>query len=111
MVPDQISANDFKNNSDFEWASVEIPSNKNTRNKFVYKSIKEYYYAQCEKCGELCECPGRCINCKQSVKKKIDNFFIYLPIEQQIKQTLIEHFDKIQNYLNRPRMDGLTDAD
>lgn len=45
------------------------------------------------------------------VKEKADIFFVYLPIEDQIKQTLIENFDTIVEFLNRSKTDAFTDAD
>lgn len=50
------------------------------------------------------------MKCKHIVEKKSDNFFVYLPVEEQIKKTLIEHFETIIEFLNRPQSDDFADA-
>lgn len=92
--------------NDTPGSSIEIPIEKKTREKFTHKVIDERYYANCGKCGELNECPSQCISCHQHVDKRTDNYFIYLPIEIQIRQTLIENFNEITSFLSQSSDNG-----
>lgn len=64
--------------------SIEIPKFKQTRQKFVHKLMEPRYFAKCEKCGELNDCSSKCSKCNYIVEKKSENFFVYLPVEEQI---------------------------
>lgn len=48
---------------------------------------------------------------KQKQKKTKSNFIVYIPLEQQIKNCLNQHFDAIMNYMNRNRCSDITDFD
>lgn len=89
---------------------IEIPKTRKAQEKFLDKVIKPRYYANCDKCGELNECLTKCTKCSRLVEKKLDKYFTYLPIIDQIKQTLIRYFDVILAFLNRPPTDGFSDT-
>lgn len=90
--------------------SKSVPESKRYFKNNVKKSFEEKIYAKCSKCMEFGEV-GTCKKCNTFVKKGRDNFFIYLPIEPQIKKSLIENFDIINEYLSRPHTEALADCD
>lgn len=80
--------------------SIGVPEDKRFFQNNIKKSFEAKIYVKCAKCNEISEV-GKCGKCGVDNKKGKDNFFIYLPIEQQIKKSLIEHFDVIDEYSNR----------
>lgn len=50
--------------------------------------------------GRLCE------KCGEQIKKRKNNYFIYLPIKQQIQHTLDKHLDAILHLADQERKDG-----
>lgn len=89
--------------------SIDIPKNSRTFKSNIKKSFEAKFYAKCTKCNEFGEI-GICDKCKTPIMKKRDNFFIYLPIETQIKKALLENMDNIIDYLDRQRSDRFTDV-
>lgn len=91
--------------------SIEIPSSRSYIKNNIKKSIEPVFFAKCTKCKEIAEI-GICIKCNATIEKK--SYFIYFPVEMQIKKSLIENFDSIVKYSNRQRSDNsmeLTDTD
>lgn len=92
-------------------ASIEIPNDKRYMNKnteFIYE-IK--FYAKCVKCKELGLCGAQCDKCGIVLKKTETDYFIYIPVGQQIKKTLVDNLMEIKQYINRPRNGKITDID
>lgn len=69
------------------------------------------FYMNCPSCKEVAECPGSCTKCNAILQKQRDNFFVYLPIEPQIINSISENIQQISEYLNRTRCGGYADAD
>lgn len=90
-------------------ASINIPSGRSFLKNCVKKSIEPVFYANCSKCKEIGEI-GICKKCNALIEKK--SYFIYFPVETQIKKSLIENFDSIVKYLHRQRSSTeFTDTD
>lgn len=89
--------------------SINISKSARTFKNNTKKSFEAKFYAKCTKCNELGEI-GVCIKCKTSIKKEREIFFIYLPVEPQIKKSLFDNFDNIIQYLDRQRSDKFTDV-
>lgn len=79
--------------------SINISKSTRTFNANIKKSFEAKFYSTCTKCNEIGEI-GECQKCKTIMKKERDNFFIYFPIEPQIKKTLLENIDNIIQYLD-----------
>lgn len=92
-------------------ATVEIPNSKRFLKANTEKLFEQKYYAKCVFCNELNLCGGPCNKCSRIVSKNRNNYFVYLPIEPQIKKSLIQHFDEINEYLDRPNREFFTDID
>lgn len=92
-------------------ASIEIPHDHEYVRKHTELIFETKFYAKCEKCKELGLCGIACAECGEMLQKTEKEYFIYIPIGQQIKKSLIENFEEIKNYINRPRNDNITDID
>lgn len=89
--------------------SITISKSSRSFKANTKKSFDAKFYAECAKCHEFGEI-GPCNKCKTLITKERENFFIYLPIEPQIKKSLFESFDNILDYLDRQRTDKFTDV-
>lgn len=49
------------------------------------------------------------VECGVIIEKKGDNFFIYIPLAQQLQQSIKMHFDSIQRIRGRPKTDCISD--
>lgn len=92
-------------------ASIEIPYDKRYLKSNTEKLFEPVYYAKCPSCFELNVCNERCNKCNKIVNKNRNNFFVYLPIEPQLKKSLIDNFSDICEHLKRPRSQFFTDID
>lgn len=92
-------------------AVIEIPNDKRYLKKMTERPFEPLYYAKCSFCGETNLCKEMCNNCQKVVPKKRNNFFVYFPIEPQIKRFLINNLEDICEYINRQRSELLTDID
>lgn len=90
---------------------INLPTSVNFLKKSATMRFKREYYLFCDGCNELCDKKNYCVECKIITKKTKSNFLVYIPLEQQIKNTLDQHFDEIINYINRIRCDEITDID
>lgn len=97
--------------NDVPGASITIPKHKRFFENSTEKLFEPKFYTKCSSCNELNECPGQCKKCKRIIQKKENDYFIYLPIEPQMKMHLINHFKDICDYLDRSRNNELTDID
>lgn len=63
----------------------------------------------CKRCDEVIKKGEICSRCGLSAKKNTKNsdFFIYIPLEQQLRQMLNEHFQTIINFICRNKQKGL----
>lgn len=89
---------------------INISSDSRSLKNNINKSFDYKFYAKCSKCNEIGEI-GACKKCATIIRKTRNNFFIYIPIEIQIKKYLVEHFEVIIKYLDRKRSDVLSDVD
>lgn len=70
--------------------------------KYVY--VRYIFSASCK---ILCEEGNACEICKQIPKKTKSNYLVYIPLEQQLKNTLDKYLNEILNYMNEPRVPGV----
>lgn len=91
-------------------ASINISNDSRFLKRNINKSFDYKFYAKCPKCDEIGEI-GVCKKCTTIVQKTRDSFFIYIPIEIQIKKYLVEHFETIIQHLDQKRSDVFADVD
>lgn len=82
-------------------AKIEIPTSKQqlisqANHDFIYER-----YVFCGKCNILCKVDTTCGTCNQKTKKTKDNYFIFIPVKQQVIATLKQFLSEITEYLNR----------
>lgn len=111
QVENKISTNSvhklFPIINDVPGSVILIPKRKQFLKDNIEAIFKPKYFAKCSICDEMNECGSLCTKFKRVVEKKRNNFLIYLPVESQIKKSIIEHFDDIMNHLNRSQNDGI----
>lgn len=81
---------------------------KSIKRRFVY----EMHY-ECEKCNnftgiereESIKIQIECVHCKTPIKKKADNFFIYIPIKQQLEESIQKNWKSINDFKSSTRSD------
>lgn len=76
--------------------------------------LKYEILLNCKRCDEIIKKGHSCARCGLGAKKesKNNNYMIYIPLEQQIQQTLNENFAEIIDYLYRKRQAGtISDTD
>lgn len=87
---------------------LEIPT---TKEQLIREAKVEYEYQRyifCEKCEILVGENSACTSCKKRTKKTKDNYFIHIPLKQQIKFNLKKYLPDILQYLeNQERRDQL----
>lgn len=92
-------------------SQIKLPTDRNVLKKVAVLRYQQKNLVFCEKCNELCNESGRCCACDLNTKKTKTNFFIYIPLEQQIRNTLDNHFDSILEHLDRQRGENISDID
>lgn len=90
---------------------ITLPTNVQALKKAATMRFKREYYLFCDDCNDLCNKENWCGKCKKTTKKTKSNFLVYIPLEQQIKNSLDQHFDDIMDYMNRNRCGEITDFD
>lgn len=92
-------------------ACVSIPKSSQYLKRSIEQLFEPKFYAKCPTCKEINVCPGNCNSCGEFIEKKRNDYFVYFPIEPQIKKHLIENFEEICAYMNRQRNEMLPDID
>lgn len=79
----------------------------------VHKPIFDYeLHYKCQKCKKYTalhssiqsnQLQCNVANCGVTIKKAKDNFFVYIPLEQQLRVSIKRHFDSIMRYRNREK--------
>lgn len=84
-------------------SQLEIPTKKNQLKRNAGLQYRYEYYVFCYFCQALVKHGQNCSNCKRKTKKTKDNYFVYIPVNQQIKNSLKNHLPKIMDFLNQDR--------
>lgn len=82
-------------------ASIRIPSTKYKIKKLIEPNFKSETYIKCNKCLNHTPTSTNEIECKfchTPIKTANSEFFVYIPVEQQFKQSIEENFDEIMSY-------------
>lgn len=90
-----------------ENSPISLPTNIRAIKKHLKINIDFEYYINCKKCGGIVSstsnkivCPDCNINSEKTIitVKSLNNFFIYIPVLQQIEFFLNQNFDDILNF-------------
>lgn len=82
-------------------ASIHIPTTKYKLKKLIQPIIKSETHIKCNKCSNYCPSSTNeivCKFCNSSSKTSNSDYFVYIPIEQQIKQSIEANIDKVLDY-------------
>lgn len=102
-------------------ATVRLPATKYKLMKWFKSrcSLEYQYHILCERCEIYIECSPEemnkwtCVKCKTKLKIRETNYFVYIKLENQLKQILHEHWDEIQIYnekINNNHSKNIKDA-
>lgn len=100
-------------------AHFRVPESKYLLQKVV-KPIFDYeLHYKCQKCAtytahhsNMKSNQVQCENfkCGVTIETKSDNFFIYIPLPQQLRQSIKMHYNSIKFYRNREKTDRISDV-
>lgn len=93
--------------NEMEASEIEIPLSINRMEKNADHKFNFEYYVFCSKCKEVVRCDEKCSICDIKTVRTRDNFFIYVPVKQQIALSLHKHLDIILRFLERERAEDL----
>lgn len=82
---------------------VKIPEKKRELKREVNLGYEYTHYVFCQSCNVLAKLGETCKICSKYTKKRKDNYFIYIPVEQQIKAMLKRHLAHILEQSNQER--------
>lgn len=96
-------------------ASIRVPTSKYMLKKSVKQNLSIEYHIRCAECknttisissGVLVECE----TCLKKISTANSDFFIYIPIEQQLRKIIDEHFYEICSYPSSVDENFITDV-
>lgn len=88
-------------------SGIEIPLSKKQMEKRASQKFSFEYYVFCEKCKEVTKHQEKCLQCDIITAKTRENFFIYIPVKQQLLLMLHKHLDTILPFLQKDRVEGM----
>lgn len=93
-------------------ASIRIPTSKYKLKKTMQSEISFEYHIRCDICGIYslsASSRTECDLCATDISTTNSNFFIYIPLEQQLKQVIYENFEEIHCYPSSQDENLITD--
>lgn len=84
-------------------AQIRIPTEKNKMKREATLKYQYETYIFCDFCDILFKKGESCENCGKVTKKRKNNYFIYIPILQQIKHMLNKYLDLILQHIGKER--------
>lgn len=96
------SASNFANMlNNMPGAKLQIPMSKKELKDEVTMKFMFVHYVFCKSCDVLIKVREKCYMCNQETAKTKDNYFIYIPIKQQVELVLKNNLGKILDHLNQ----------
>lgn len=87
-------------------SKVKIPTSAVQLMRETTKEFNYEHFVFCDQCNILTRVNTKCCICEAITKKRKDNYFIYIPIEQQVKHSLKNHLQEVLDFLKQQRNDG-----
>lgn len=95
-----------------------LPTQKAQILKLMKKpgNIDPIYYTHCPKCDEFTENRSRrndqknCSNCETELRPNETNYFVFLPVEPQIKKTITEKWEYLERRTTDNDLGNITDV-
>lgn len=88
--------------------SIKLPDTKYKLKKQMKPVLNYEFHVKCSKCKAYSQFDSTtknmfCLNCNTQlkIKNKQTEYFVFIPLQQQIQLTLEEHWDTIINYKNK----------
>lgn len=96
-------------------ASTRLPRTIYKIKQLIKAPYTLQYYVQCSDCKTYSSSSSnnvnlKCDDCDADIKRTTSNFFVYIPLEQQIKKYLNEQFNEIMEYEPEKSNSGMTDV-
>lgn len=85
--------------------SIRIPQTLHKVKKEVESGYHFEYHVECWKCANYTVSDSnainlQCQNCSSNIKRTLSNFFVYIPLKQQILRMIDDKFEEILSYRN-----------
>lgn len=96
-------------------ASIRIPATKYKLKKIMQKDYSFEYNIKCSHCQNysVTAISGRrieCGSCSEAISTSFSEFFVYIPLEQQLKKVIFENFEEIDTYPSRQDETSISDV-
>lgn len=82
-------------------AAIKVPTTTYKLKQMVNPDFNVVYNIKCAKCGDYIETKSKeaeCVKCSQRSRTANSSYFISLPIEPQIKKSIMDHFSEVISY-------------
>lgn len=76
-------------------SEFEIPKSKQKMERYANMKYSYVYYVFCKTCKEVTKLNEQCAKCKIITERTRENFFIAIPLKQQIELSLHKNFQSI----------------
>lgn len=88
-----------------------LPESKYKIRKIVHPAFDFEVHYKCKKCQiytlspskQAQNSPTKCTQCGSTLEEKGEDFFIYIPLQQQLRQSIIKNFDSIIQFKDAQR--------
>lgn len=98
--------------------TYKLPETKYLLRKHATSAFVQKYYIKCLGCNEFTaiECnsngkyTGQCYHCAKNISKTKNSYFVYIPIEQQLRESIARNWNDIMKYADvRKEIDSNAD--
>lgn len=82
-------------------ASIQVPSTVYKMRKFIKPGLIYEFHIQCSKCNIYTateSSKGNCTKCGKNLNTIESNYFVYIPIKQQLMKSIEDHLPRIKSY-------------
>lgn len=93
-------------------ASIRIPTTKYKLKQTMEEDLSFEYHIRCASCQSYSETTSRqieCNFCSKKISTSNSEFFIYIPLEQQLKKIICENLEEICSYPSRQDENSISD--
>lgn len=88
-------------------SQIVIPLSKQNMERRAHQKYSFDCYVFCDKCEEATKYREKCAQCDFMTRKTRDNYFIYIPVKQQLLLMLHKNLQTILNYLEKETKSGM----